>query len=980
MSCRPGLEQRIKEIVREINSRVGDDMPSLFNMGSWKGRVISHAMKDEAFRVKLFRFIDVLPSLHNDRLVVRMLNEYFGETENVPLIIRHGTARISRKRISSLVAAAVTRAAVKSLAGQFIAGSGEKESDEIANKLRKASLSFSLDLLGEEVLSIREERQYAARYLDLLGRLASKVNSWDEIRLLDRDNTGPIPRIDISFKASSLYSQLDPVAWKSSLLNVVKGLGPLVEKAGTSGASITLDMEHYYHKGMTIAILKQMLAEHSHFAFGGIALQSYLRDTKNDLFGLIDWARENKRRVTVRLVKGAYWDYETVYNRQLGWPLPVFVSKEETDFNFETLTGMLFENIEHVRPAIATHNVRSIAHAMTVAESLGLPKEAFEFQMIYGMAEPIQNAVRSMGYRVRIYTPLGRSIPGMAYLIRRLLENTVDVSFLRKSFFELEPVERLTKAPAPKIQMHNDRGKGIFENEPLLDFSISSNRERMKDALQRVRSDFGKAYPLLISGKDMPTEAEILSRNPAMPERIVGRVSSSGREHADDALTEARSAWASWRRMAPEERAFYLFRVAEIMRGRRFELAALEVLEVGKTWKDADGDVAEAIDYLQYYGREMIRLGRPVRMGAYPGEKNEYFYEPKGVGVVISPWNFPLAIPTGMVSAAIVTGNAVIFKPSGLSPVIGWKLAEMFRSAGLPSGVLQFLPGSGGDVGEYLVSHPGIDFIAFTGSKEVGLRIVQLAGEIQPGQKNVKKVIAEMGGKNAIIVDETADLDEAVKGVLESAFGFQGQKCSACSRVIIVGGIFDEFVERLRDSAESINIGPTADPQNTMGPVVDETALKKIEGYIEIGRKEASSCYIRRAEAAGYFVGPVIFSDVNPASPIGQEEIFGPVIVIMRARDIDDAIRIANGVPYALTGGIFSRSPADIEKAKKEFIVGNLYINRRITGALVGRQPFGGFGMSGVGSKAGGPDYLLQFMNPRSISESTLRKGFAPRQ
>ncbi|MGD1075095.1 MAG: aldehyde dehydrogenase family protein, partial [Thermodesulfovibrionales bacterium] len=422
----------------------------------------------------------------------------------------------------------------------------------------------------------------------------------------------------------------------------------------------------------------------------------------------------------------------------------------------------------------------------------------------------------------------------------------------------------------------------------------------------------------------------------------------------------------------------YLFKAAVEMRKRRFELAALEVYEVGKTWKDADGDITEALDYLEYYAREIMRLGTTRYLGDYPGEENFYQYEPRGVGVVISPWNFPLAIPAGMVSAAVVAGNCVILKPSGLSPVMGWMLAEIFRAVGLPRGVVQLIPGNGPEVGEYLVSHPAVDFIGFTGSKDVGLAIMKRASEVHPGQRNVKRVVAEMGGKNAIIIDETADLDDAVKGVLESAFRYQGQKCSACSKVIVIQGVFDEFSRRLTEATESIPIGPPEEPGNFMGPVVDEGALRKIEKYIEIGKRDGKAILIRQAKGEGYFIGPAIFTDISPDSPLIRDEIFGPVLALLRARDIDEAIKMAHSTPYALTGGLFSRSPGNIRRVKDDFNVGNVYINRRITGALVGRQPFGGFGMSGVGSKAGGPDYLLQFMNPRSISENTLRKGFAP--
>ena len=550
---------------------------------------------------------------------------------------------------------------------------------------------------------------------------------------------------------------------------------------------------------------------------------------------------------------------------------------------------------------------------------------------------------------------------------------------MRRSFVERVPFDVLMAKPSPAFP-----GKDVseldeegFRNEPPVDFSKALHREEMKRALARVREDFGKEYPLYIGEEAVTKEERIISVNPSSPEEVVGAVSKGSTEDAERAVKVARKAWKDWRRVPPEERASYLYEVARLMRKKRFDLMALMVYEVGKTWKEADGEVAEAIDYLEYYGREMVRLSRTEGVKGYPGEANEYLYEPKGVGVVISPWNFPLAIATGMVSAAIVAGNPVIFKPSSLSPVTGWWLVELFRLAGLPHGVLNFLPGDGKEVGEHLTSHPDIDFIAFTGSMEVGLRIIESAGKVRPGQRSVKGVVAEMGGKNAIIVDETADLDEAIKGVVESAFGYQGQKCSACSRVILAGKV-EGFTERLKEAIESINIGPPQDPSVFMGPLIDGKAVERVGRYIEMGMEEGTPLVVREVKRDGYFIGPAVITDTAPDSPLAQEEIFGPVLVILKARDISEAIEMANSTPYALTGGLYSRSPHNIRAVKEGFLVGNLYINRKITGALVGRQPFGGFRMSGVGSKAGGPDYLIQFLNPRSISENVIRRGFVP--
>jgi RHH-type proline utilization regulon transcriptional repressor/proline dehydrogenase/delta 1-pyrroline-5-carboxylate dehydrogenase len=423
-----------------------------------------------------------------------------------------------------------------------------------------------------------------------------------------------------------------------------------------------------------------------------------------------------------------------------------------------------------------------------------------------------------------------------------------------------------------------------------------------------------------------------------------------------------------------------LVRCANILRRRRFELAAWEVFETAKQWREADADVAEAIDYCEYYAAEMLRLSRPQRRDV-PGEENEYFYEPRGVAVTIAPWNFPLAILCGMTTAALVAGNTVIMKPAEQSPVSATKLMEVFEEAGVPAGVVNFLPGIGEEIGPILVQHPDVEIIAFTGSRAVGLEIQRQAAQTPRGQTHVKRVITEMGGKNAAIVDETADLDEAVHGIVASAFGYAGQKCSACSRAIVLESVYDTFLTRLVEATRSLKVGPAEDSSAFVGPVIDQEARDRVRKYIEIGKNEGRLvCGVDAGPLAsqGWFVGPHIFADVKPEATIAQEEIFGPVLAVIKARDLDHAIEIANGTPYALTGGIFSRSPENVERVRREFRVGNLYINRKITGALVDRQPFGGFKLSGVGSKAGGPDYLQQFLIPRTITENVLRRGFAP--
>jgi len=567
----------------------------------------------------------------------------------------------------------------------------------------------------------------------------------------------------------------------------------------------------------------------------------------------------------------------------------------------------------------------------------------------------------------------------MAYLVRRLLENTSNESFLRKNFVEGAPFEELIAPPAPTIPQEEETLAAGFKNEAAMDFAGPAVRESFEAALVRAEEKTGGYTPLIIDGREVETAKTILSVNPAAPQQIIGKAASATPKEADQAVAAARAAWPAWRDTPAAERAALLFRAADRLQRDRIDLAALQVLEVGKNRPEADADVCEAIDFLRYYGSEMLRLGQPKRLGRYPGELNHYHYLPRGVGVVIAPWNFPLAIATGMTAAGIVSGNCVILKPSSNAPVTAARLVSALREAGLPPGVLQFLPGPGESLGHHLVSHPGIDFIAFTGSKEVGLSIIRKAAVTAPGQRNVKAVIAEMGGKNAVIVDESTDLDEAVRGVLTSAVGYQGQKCSACSRVIVLEKILARFRRRLVEAARGLRIGPPRTGGYEMGPVIDEAAREKILRYIEIGKEEGELLFLGSVpDREGFYVPPALFGEIRPGHRLFREEIFGPVLSIIEAADFDTALKLANDSEYALTGGLFSRSPVNIDRARREFLVGNLYINRGITGALVGRQPFGGARMSGVGSKAGGPDYLLQFMVPRTISENTLRRGFAP--
>jgi len=512
--------------------------------------------------------------------------------------------------------------------------------------------------------------------------------------------------------------------------------------------------------------------------------------------------------------------------------------------------------------------------------------------------------------------------------------------------------------------------RGDFHNEPLTDFSRSETRRAMVSALERVGRRLGESYDLVIDGEHVKTGDTLKSTNPAHKGQVVGVVARGTREDADRAVKAAYRAFESWKRVPAADRSDFLFKAADEMRRRKHEFSAWMVYEVGKTWPEADADTAEAIDFLEFYGRENLRYSGPQPVTPVPSEKSSLVYLPLGVGVVIPPWNFPLAILVGMTSAAIVTGNTVVLKPSSDSPVIAAQFVALLESAGLPKGVLNFLPGSGKEVGDTLVAHPLTRFVAFTGSKEVGLHINELAARPQSGQRWIKRVVAEMGGKDAIIVDSEANLEIAVQGVVTSAYGFQGQKCSACSRAIVDERIYDVFLERLKTKVEALRVGPPEDPESDMGPVVSERAMQSIQEYIQIGQKESrllTGGVVGSPD--GHYLRPAVLADVDPQARVAQEEIFGPVLAVIKAKDFADALKIANGTEFGLTGAVFSDNKEKLERAKAEFFVGNLYLNRKCTGALVGGHPFGGFNMSGTDSKAGGRDYLLLFLQAQSVSE-----------
>ena len=962
--------------------------PSVFSKKGFYGAMMEWAMKDDHFKTQLFRFVDVLPSLASAGEVARHLQEYLGTDEaNLPPALRMGLKAAGGA--SWLVGAGV-RSQVTAMAGTFLLGDKPKEILGTLHELHDQGLAFTVDILGETVVSEAEADRYAQRYLDLMDALGPAIARWPRTCKSNESSTGPVPPLNLSVKLSALYSQVHPADPDTAIEQISGRLRPILRRAKDLGAFINFDMESYGLKNLTLRLFKTIFAEPEFAAQPacGLAMQAYLKDCDLDLRDLIAWSRERRRRVTVRLVKGAYWDYESIIAQQRHWPVPVFARKPESDANFEKLSLVLLENADAVDAAFGTHNVRSIAHILAQADRLKLSRRAFEFQMLYGMAEPIKAAVLQLNCRLRDYCPVGELLPGIAYFVRRLLENTSNEGFLANKFAKGASRDDLLKAPdlilnaTPPVPADTETSRSAlrFQNEPPVDFTLGAERDRMRAAIGELRRNLGRRYPLMINHSPVRTLDWSSSVNPANQAEVVGYVAQGTTVEAEAALTAAKAAQPKWARTKPEDRAAMLERVAQLMRRDKAALSALAILEAGKNWGEADADVAEAIDFCNFYAAVMRDLGRPRRTQPVAGESNFQHWWPRGVGVVIAPWNFPLAILTGMAAAAVVAGNAIILKPSDQTPVIGARLMDLFIEAGVPAGVVNLLTGPGRQIAAHLVAHPQIDFIAFTGSMEVGLKIWETAGRTAPGQANLKKVVCEMGGKNCLIVDSDADLDEAVMGCITSAFGYQGQKCSALSRLIVLHDNYDKFVERLIAAAASLRIGPAEVPGAVIGPVINREAQQRIQGIIEAGKKEARLAWqgVVPGDAAACYVTPSIFTEVPAASRLFREEIFGPVLAVTKAKDFDEALALANTSDFALTGGCYSRSPVNIDRVKSELVCGNLYINRTVTGAIVERQPFGGFKMSGGGTKAGGVEYLQNFMVPRVITENCLRRGFAP--
>ncbi len=1001
-------EARIFEIGSDFLARARGHKTSLLSAKFYSDWLMEWSMKDPNFKVQMFRFTDAFPMLKTPDAIYDHLQDYMNQSGvTVPTAI---ATALKAGTLMKGTATGVISKQITGMAGKFIAGQDAASALPGLKDLWESGIASSVDLLGEVCVSDDEADAYAAKYLDLINNLPSAMASWPAVPRLESDHLGPIPRCNVSVKISALSARLSTTDPEGAMGDLMKRLVPILETARDKGVFVNFDMEHHELKDFTLELFRRCVDRVDFQA--GLAMQAYLRSGPADARAMCEWAARAKKRFVVRLVKGAYWDAETIKSELNGWPCPVWAQKWQTDKCFEQMTEVFLDSMPRtkadsgVKLALGSHNVRSIAAALAGLDARGLPRNAIELQMLHGMADQLKHAAASLDLRMREYVPVGEMIPGMAYLVRRLLENTSNESWLKAGFMDNADVGSLLRAPSP-TDARGGASQSPQDAASLL--NTLAQRHQLSPAPQGVANNL----PFFTeSSHDFSEASKRAAFTAAIARATVPRVPNDRTPaQAAEMVARAHAAFPTWRDTDARIRADVLVRAAALMRQQRDGLAGVMIREAGKTWKEADADVCEAIDFCEYYARCAPPMFERQRLGRFIGELDEQWYQPRGVAVVISPWNFPLAICCGMTVAALVTGNTVIVKPAeqtpGIASIMFDILQQALAAAGVPASlardVLHFCPAPGETTGAAMVRDSRVSLIAFTGSRDVGLDILHAAAPSSPFNANggtggsappshLKHVVCEMGGKNALIIDTSADFDEAVLAARQSAFGFQGQKCSACSRLIVVdeqgpeGPAISVFSRRLVEATKALAIGDPLHPGTDIGPVIDEDAAKKVNGFIARAKASGLRCSALNlpmnnpfvAQHASRFVAPHIFLQVPETHELAREEVFGPVLAVMHAKNFDDALRIANSLAYKLTGGIFSRKPSHVEQAKREFRVGNLYVNRGITGALVARHPFGGFAMSGGGTKAGGKDYLLHFVEPRSCAENTMRRGFAP--
>lgn len=992
MAKRARIEDRVEARTREIGEGLFDRLktraPSIFHTRWWEDRLISWAAEDEAVKVQLLRLIDVLPALRDHTAIAEHLEEYYEQVrEHLPLAARVGLDLSTSNSILSRALAYNTRTNAARMARRFVAGNQPTEVLQSARQLRRQGQSAGFQTVAGPTLSEADADRYQQSCLKLIESCSDAVEEWPANSILDNNHTGPIPRLHVSVRLSRLDARFSPVDFEGSRKRVLKRLKPILQAAGDHHAFVQFEAERQPHKTLAGEIIRELMSGKAFRSFCdvGLTVETSSLQCEAELKGILAWVKKRKAPLSVVLTHGRFQDSERRRVQSRAQKDDVCGTADEADTAFESQCRFLMKNAEWLHPILAARSIRGVAHALAWADEYDVPEAATEIQLMFGAEDRLAQLLTESGRRVRMLCPVGPDLITLSRLARHQLENRHDATYLQSTISESTSVETLLMKPGSQPDDESvDLEIESFVHEPRTDFSVAEHREAMTQALVDVKEEFGQTYPLVIDGKSSESRSTVSSRNPSATKEIVGHVAAASADQAADAVEGAKRTFTQWAASETSNRCEYVELIAAEIRERRFELAAWVCLEVGMTWEDADAEVATAIDYCMFYASQMRQLDVPQEYDL-SGEENRYSYRPCGVAVVIGSWRSPLASLTGSLAAAIVTGNTVVLKPAEQASVIAAQLMSVVRNAGVPDGVVNFLPGIGEDICPELVGSPDVQLICFNGNYESGTEINRLAAETDHRQSSIRRVIAELGGNNAIIVDKDADLDDAVPDILSCAFGFAGQKAASCSRVIVLESIADELIERLADAAGSLQIGGADDPATQIGPVIDDDAAKAMNQLVKSADGDAEeevvfSGKLGKAAKEGSYTSPAIITGIDPESNFAQEEVNGPLLSVIRVRNLDDAFAAANATRFALSGGVYSRSPSTLKRARVEFQVGNLSLNRKMTDSMVQRQPFGGYRMSGTGASTGGPDYLLHFLIPVNVSENTTRRGIEPKK
>lgn len=954
------LEEAIKNKGLSLLKEIKSHKNSIFDTQYWMGLLMEWVMKDPSFKVDLFRFVDVLPSLKTSAQISNHIEEYLlKQGRELPLVISTALKAASSFGLSKGVAQSILKSNINDMACRFIIGDTIEKVKKALVGLERENFKFTVDILGEAIVNEQEANDYYEKISVLISELASFKDP------------------NISIKITSLSSKLNHLDPDYSVDLLKERLMPLIRHAKKHNVFINFDMESH----ASLEIINQLfvsIAKEQEFIDWpklGIVAQAYLKESPQHVISYIELAKKRMTPITIRLVKGAYWDYEIIHSQQTGIKPKVFLQKPQTDDNYEYLTKMLLDNISITNPAFASHNIRSLSHALCYAESKQIPQNKYELQMLYGMADEEKKVFSNHGYNVRIYCPMGEMIAGMAYLVRRLLENTSQMGFIKLAHHDEQKEEFLLQKPLFELE---NKKNNLF-NAALSDFSLARIRCEFDDNVKKIITSLPIEVPIVINQENHNTAMKITRVNPCKNNQVISYTSRSTSIHGDIAIKVSKQNQAKLWQLGLDTRCQHLYNLAKILHEDRSYLSAVLALEVGKPLAQADAEIAEAIDFCNLYAECAQKL-KPHKIYSVAGEENWQYYLAKGVAAIISPWNFPLAILCGMSVANYVVGNPIIIKPAEQASLCGYELYKRMIKSGFLASSVQFLPGVGEEVGAYLVNSPHVLSLCFTGSLNVGLKIINSANQKENIHNSLKRITAEMGGKNAIIIDEDADMDEAIEACIKSAFEFAGQKCSALSRIIILESVFDSFSERFILSAKKLCLTLATNKYCDVPALIDEESFIKTKSLINNLKQDSKIKILYEGEYAdnGFYIPPIIMQTSFLDHMCMQEEFFAPIVTLYKAANLDEALDVANNTSFALTGGFFSRSPFNIQKIKEKFNVGNLYINQKCTGAYVKRQPFGGFKMSGVGAKAGGLDYLYNFVDTKIVCENTMRKGFSP--